>query len=720
MEYDRRRAYGRWAEWVGPAGLEGDRLTRRFRIEDSARLDWERASPAARAMLDAFARGVNAFVACGGHCGVEFEIVGARPEPWRPWDGLAVFKIRHVDMGPWKAKLWRARLVRHLGPERAAELTRDTQPHPLLIVPPAAEYRGVRLDALDAMERQAPLMALVAGTPQGSNNWALSGSRTASGKPLVAGDPHRALDVPNVYYQNHLACPEWDAIGLSFPGVPGLPHFGHNRRVAWCVTHGMADYQDLYIERFDSSDPRRYEVAGKWRQADVRLEIIAVRGSAPVEIETVLTHHGPVVIGEPRHGHAIACAYTAIRGANSTIDAFIPMLQAQSADQLEAAMRPWVEPVNNLVFADVDGAIGYRARGQVPIRPMAHAWTPVPGWTGEHEWRGAIPFEETPALRDPDTGFVVTANSKIAGADYPHYLGLDYAPDFRTRRLVDRIDPLQKATAADMAAIHADRISLPARDLIAVMARLPLREAAGEHANDQRWQAALASLLAWDRAMDGDEVAPAIYAALRERVIRALMTPILGPLMSDAFAPVQNGGVVHMVKLKARLGEMMRAGDRTLLPPGADWATAIARALAAAVSDLRAVLGDDMSQWQWGRLHAARPQHPLVAGFPGLAARLNPPSVPLGGDGDTVSATGYVPGAGFQVALSSVARYVFDLSDWEACGWIVPGGASGHPESPHWADQQAAWAECRLVPMRYDWTGIAACAESRQILTPAG
>ena len=206
MEYDRRRAYGRWAEWAGPAGLEGDRLLRRFRLEDSARRDWAAASADTRAMLQAFADGVNAFIARGQRLGAEFEITGITPDPWQPWDSMAVFKVRHLDMGPWKAKLWRARLVRHLGPDRAAELTRAAQLHPLLIVPPGAEYRGERQHGLVQMERHASAMALVPDAAQGSNNWALHGRRTASGKPLVAGDPHRALDVPGVYYQNHLAC----------------------------------------------------------------------------------------------------------------------------------------------------------------------------------------------------------------------------------------------------------------------------------------------------------------------------------------------------------------------------------------------------------------------------------------------------------------------------------------------------------------------------------
>ena len=544
MEYDRRRAYGRWAEWVGPAGVEGDQLLRRFRLEASARLDWEHASSDTRAMLEAFAAGVNAFMASTKQWGVEFDVVGAAPEPWQPWDSMAVFKVRHLDMGPWKAKLWRARLLRYVGPERAADLTRQPQAHPMLIVPPAAEYRGARLDGLVEMERHISAMALVPGAPQGSNNWALGGGWTASGKPLVAGDPHRALDVPNVYYQNHIACPEWDAIGLSFPGVPGLPHFGHSARVAWCVTHGMADYQDLYIERFDASDPRRYEFREAWREADVRLERIEVRGAEPIEIETVATHHGPVVIGEPRHGHAIACAYTAIAGPNATFDAFVPMLRARSARELEEAMRAWVEPVNNLVFADVEGHIGYRARGHVPLRTMANAWVPVPGWTGEHEWQGMIPFEEMPVLHDPDAGFVATANGPIAGGGYPHYIGLDHAPDFRTRRLIARIEPLEKATVEDMAAIHADRVCLPARDLVELLAKLQVAgRAAASYRDTPHWSAALTRLSAWDGVMDKDAVAPAIYAALRERLMRDLMTPMLGPLAPEAFAAVQGGGV---------------------------------------------------------------------------------------------------------------------------------------------------------------------------------
>jgi penicillin amidase len=311
MEYDRRRAYGRWAEYAGPAAAAQDALLRRFRLGPSAHADYAHVNAETRAMLDAYAAGVNAFLGTTRTLPVEFRMLGARPEPWEPWDSLAVFKVRHVEMGPWQAKLWRARLLRHLGPERAAELCPGTQPSPMLIVPPGMEYRGPAPDGLWPMADAEAALAGLSDLGAGSNNWAVAGSRTASGKPLVAGDPHRALDVPNVYYQEHLACPEFDAIGLAFPGVPGLPHFGHNAAVAWCVTHAMGDYQDLYVERFDlerdGAASRRYLFRGEWREAETTRETIQVRGAEPVEVEVTVTHHGPVILGR-RSGRARPCA----------------------------------------------------------------------------------------------------------------------------------------------------------------------------------------------------------------------------------------------------------------------------------------------------------------------------------------------------------------------------------------------------------------------------
>jgi penicillin amidase len=707
MEYDRRRAAGRWAEYAGQAGVAQDLHLRRLGLAATARTDYDALGPEAREMLDAYAAGVNAFLRSTAALPVEFRLLGVRPEPWQPWDSIAVFKVRHVEMGPYQAKLWRARLLRHLGPRLTAALCPGTQPNPTLILPPGGRDGGTPDGAQALFERAAALFAATGGWEGGSNNWALAGRRTASGKPLVAGDPHRALDVPNVYYQNHLACPAFDAIGLSFPGVPGLPHFGHNRDVAWCVTHAMADAQDLFLERFDPQDPGRYAFRGDWRRAEVRRETIQVRGGAPVPVTIALTHHGPIIAGEPERGYALALRYTATAEPNPTFEALRPMLAATSADALEAAMRPWVDPVNNLVFADAAG-IRYRTRGRVPVRAPANAWLPVPGWDGEHEWQGAIPFEEMPSVREPETGWLATANSRIAGAGYRHYIGLDFAPDFRTRRVIARLRPLHDATAADMAAIHADRVSIPAQELVALLDGL---EPAGPAASD-----ALARLRVWDGTMDPSGAAPAIYAVFRERLVRNLLAPLLGPLGAEAFGTAPGAPVTHLARLKARLAGWIRSDDRTLLPAGATWPAALAQAFADAVAELQADLGPDAAGWRWDRLHVTRPRHPLSAVFPDAAALLDPPSVGVGGDGDTVQASSFVPGAGYAVTGTSVARYVFDLGDWNRSAWIVPLGASGHPGSPHFADQVQDWAAVRLRPMRYDWARIRAEAEQHQRL----
>ena len=240
-----------------------------------------------------------------------------------------------------------------------------------------------------------------------------------------------------------------------------------------------------------------------------------VRGDRPVHVAITVTHHGPVVLGDPANGHALTLRYTATAEVNRTFDAFVPMLRATSADDLEAAMRPWVDPGNNLVFADVHGTIGYRTRGVVPVRAAANAWLAVPGWDGAHEWNGAIPFEEMPAMRDPDTGWIATANSRIADAAYPHYLGLDYGPDFRTRRLAARLRTLTRATAEDMAAIHADRISIPALALVEVASRIEPLDAGS--------RAALAMLRRWDGSMDRNSAAAAVYAAFRTRLVQDVL-----------------------------------------------------------------------------------------------------------------------------------------------------------------------------------------------------
>jgi penicillin amidase len=710
MDYDRHRAYGRSAEYLGISVLRPDQFLRRLRLEASARADYEAVEPGTRAVLEAYAAGVNAFLQTTTRLPIEYHLLDTTPEPWQPWDACAVFKVRHVFTGGvWQVKLWRARLLRRLGPELTAKLYRSDSSGEPLIIPPGMDYQGPRLNGLDELQAGEATVGLVPDL-DGSNSWVIAGQRTATGHPLLAGDPHRALDTPNVYYQNHLACPAFDAVGLSFPGVPGLSHFGHNRALAWCVTTAMVDYQDLYIERFHPTNPQLYEFKGQWRQAQRHHEVINVRGDRPVEIDVSVTHHGPIIIGDPAQGYALAFRYTATAEPNTCFNALLPMLCATGADEFEEALRPWVDPCNNILFADVRGQIGYRTRGRVPIRARANAWLPVPGWTGEHEWQGVIPFESMPRVRNPEAGFIVTANNRIVDETYPYYLTLRYEPGFRARRLRDRLRPLTQASGSDMAAMHADRVSIPAQAFVGMLARVEPTDALLARAKSY--------LQEWDGTMALESVAATIYALFREQLTRLVVEPLLESLAREALGGGLYGTLMPLSQLWEQLLIMMQADDRSLLPSGEDWSSLLASALARTVAWLRQALGDEPQNWQWARLHRTAPRHPLCAVFPNLSELLNPLAVPMGGDGDTVQAASINAGSGYTVGSSAVARFVFDVSDWQRSAWVVPLGASGHPGSRHYTDQAATWAAVQLYPMLYDWAQINAEAETVQCIEP--
>ncbi len=709
MEYDRRRASGRWAELAGTPGLEQDRLMRRFRLEASARADYDVLEDATRTMLDAYALGVNAFIETSKTLPIEYRIVGAEPELWEPWHSLAVFKVRHILMGVFEAKLWRARMVNHLGVERTARLFPGYPKGHLLILPPGAEFFGPIENGLNELARVEQDIKWLSEPAQGSNSWALAGSRTSSGKPLVAGDPHRGLEVPNVYYQNHLTCPEFDVVGLSFPGVPGFPHFGHNDSVAWCVTHTNADYQDLFIERFNGSDPGLYEFKGTWLEAEVHHETIEVRGGSSLELDVTVTQHGPIVVGDPSEGYGIAFKYTATSAPIKSADALLNMLRTKSTDELDESMRSWVDPVNNFVFADVHGNIGYLTRGLVPVRSRTNAWVPVPGWSGEHEWQGIIPFEEMPREHNPETGYIVTANNRVTGEEYPHFIAFQYAPEFRARRITDRLSELDgKADVKDMASIHAEMVSIPAKSLVPLLSKV---QAADDHS-----KRALHELQQWNGFMGRDKIEPTIYSAFYDNLLSKVLDHVLNGLAKEA---LEQAGPSRMVNtLRARLHIMIQEDDRSLLPSGADWSSMMTEAFSSAVASLRRNLGDDMESWRWGRVHHTLPKHTLSPSFPHLAGVLDPPPVPMGGDGETPQAAAYSLSAPYVVSSTSVARYVFDLGDWSNSAWVVPLGVSGHPGSPHYTDQLPIWSEVRLIPMLYDWTRIRSESESHQSLEP--
>ncbi len=356
MDFDRRQAYGEWSKFAGSSGIESDRMMRRFQIRTSVFSDYKNLKRETREMFDAYASGVNAFIESTENLPIEYSIVESNPEPWLPEDCMAVYKVRHIMMGVFEGKLWRAQLVNELGSERASELLLGYQPGHLLVTPPLAQYSGDFLDGIEHFKQGTDSIKWLKESPDaGSNSWALHGSKTFTGKPILAGDPHRGLDTPNCYYQNQVSCPDFDVIGLSFPGCPGFPHFGHNRHVAWCVTHAGADYQDLFIEKFDEDNLSVYEWKGDKLGAEIKSETIEVAGAEDETVEVRVTRHGPI-IGESKDGRmGLAFKYTSTETPNQGFNSLIPQMTSNSIDDAESAMKEWVDPCNNYVFVDVHG-----------------------------------------------------------------------------------------------------------------------------------------------------------------------------------------------------------------------------------------------------------------------------------------------------------------------------------------------------------------------------
>ncbi len=701
LDYDRRRACGRWAEIAGAGAVGGDVLARRLGLAAAARRDVAVMSATARTAFESYASGVNAAIADGA-----LPLPGRYPvEPWLAWHSVAAFLVRHVLMGQWQHKLANAVLLARVGPSAFARL--ETRP-PLgspLAVPPGGRLSAPVARLLDdALADVVGHLGFLAEVEPGSNAWAVSGRRTAHGGAVICNDSHRALDTPNVYWQCRVSCPDFDVTGATFPGLPGFPHFGFNGSVGWAITHADADSQDLYLERFSGD---RYLTEDGWAPAELRQERIEVRGGSPVTVPAWATGHGPIVHGSPEAGIALALKWTGTYRANSGFECMFPMLTAGSVEEMCDAQDGWVDPVNNLVCADVAGQIAYQCRGEVPVRSSEGGRRlPVAGWDGACEWTSPVPFGELPRTVDPSVGYVMTANNAIVDGDEP-YLSYTFAQPFRAERLRSQLDGRAGLTVDALAGMQADTVSVAARGWGRVLGSLGPVEGSPDA------EAARSLLAGFDGDLAAESAAALLYGCFVRELATELYRPILGP---DTWDWVASGVLAPTISLVRRwlgsdtwelLGMPAPSGEglgRTDPGPGAAGErarrvlAAVPAALASAWAAAVKLGGRDPRQWRWGDSHQAVLVHPLGAadGGPG---RL--PGVPMGGDADTLQAAGYGWRAGdpFTVASLSVYRQVVDLADGRSASFVIPGGASGDPASPHFADQLAEWAAHRRIPM---------------------
>ncbi len=730
MELNRRISSGRLSEIFGELALETDKFARRLGMHRAADDATRQLPEHSKRILGAYAQGVNAFIERNQNkLPLEFTILRFKPEPWRIEDSIQWSKMMGWNLGGnWETEVIRARVVAKLGTERAAKLEAGYDPNHPLIIPPGVEYKGINLGMLEQYEQLKQLSGF--GMMGASNNWVVDGTMTTTGMPILCNDPHLGQAAPSIWYECHLIAGDIDVIGVSFPGAPGIV-IGHNQHIAWGVTNAISDVEDLYIEKFNPNNPNQYEYMGKWENARVVREEIKVKGSrSPVIEEVRITRHGPIVTSMPhllqdgkvdKDGKAdsevielpLALRWTGLE-KHAIVSAVQKLNLATNWEEFREAVRDWDQPPQNVVYADIQGNIGYVMAGAIPVRAKGQALLPSPGWTGEYEWTGYIPFDELPQTFNPEQHFIVTANNRVVDDTYPHYITHEWLNGYRAQRIRDLLTNKGKLSLSDMATIQADQYSLPATEIVPHILKLK--------GNSELETAALAVLRNWNHILAPGSSGAAIYSLVLFKLERIVFNAMLGDeetLMHSylgvgtTILALQNGYASRSKPLLIRL--LNERDDRwfadSVIPNGPrSWDEALSSAFTAAVEELQEKLGSDISSWKYGKIHKMTYSHPLGTIKP-LDKIFNRGPFPVGGDNDTINMGASLPNQPETVVTVPSYRQIVNLADLEASLSGHAPGQSGHPGSKHYADFIKSWLNVEHHPQLFERGTIEANAD---------
>lgn len=712
-----RLANGRLSSMVSEMAAPIDRFFLTVGFNRAARRTVQSWSDEDMAMVRPFVDGIQAWIADMPGRPIEGEILDFDPQIPGGDEGVVYGAAGSVFMAwilsnNWDAELLRAEIAERLGWEAMLALFPGIETDPPAVVPGKDPGDAGRRRALDIL-RTAPI------TPkgQGSNNWVVAGSRTVSGKPLLANDPHLAVAVPSIWFECHLRAPGYEASGVSLPFAPGVV-IGHTDHHAWGFTNVGGDTQDLYLERLNEDrSAALYE--GKWEPVTVHREEIPIRGQDPQTFEVLETRHGPIIdsymvgVTSPEVVAGGVLETYALRwvGHEGTLapSTLVRMANASSFEEFREAVRDWACPGQNMVYGDVDGHIGYQCTGRHPIRRRGDGTVPVPGWTDEYEWDGYVPFEDLPWSKDPDEGFLATANQKIHDDSYPYQLGKDFLPPFRVRRIAQMITATEKHSKETFSRMHMDTVSLPARRIVPLLLEV-------DPADDQQKQA-LSFLAEWDGDLRADSVAACIYQVWGKHIATEVLLPKMDLELFKHYYGRRQWTNTFLFQVLPTLLEF----------PSAAWFggagreardTVLRRALAKALDELVGVLGEDMAEWRWGALHRVRFVHQLAI-IPDLEEVLTAGIIEHGGDEQTVLQGQYEPGYSYDVVVIPSWRQIIDLSDIDASVGTHTIGQSGNPASPHWNDMVELWSKGEYHPLPYSREAVERHAAHRMTLLPA-
>jgi penicillin amidase len=619
----------------------------------------------------------------------------------------------------WETEIMRARLIAKLGVEKASALEPAYLKEWPLTIPIGVDYSCIGDSSIKRAKAARSFTGPAATEGLGSNNWVLAGARTASEKPLLANDMHLGMGTPSLWYENHLIAGDFNASGLSFAGIPGIVQ-GHNARVAWGFTNGFSDVQDLYIEHLRENDHgiTQYEYQGKWYDAEILNEVIQVKGQKPVTERVTLTRHGPIInsLAPDLSGEApLALCWVTLR-EDSSVNALFNMNAARNCEEFRDAMLEWITPNQNAVYADIEGNTGYSLPGLVPMRAKGDGRIPVPGWTGEYEWTGYIPFQELPHMFNPARGFIATANNKVVDDAYPYWLGVDVGAGNRCRRIEELIESKKTHTVEDIGTMQTDQVS--------IAARITGRILAGMVTANEEMRPILLRFAEWD----GHLAATSPEAAIYEVFIDCLMNRLLKPVLGDFTEHYRGKGPTPVIKLSSMLGDHSRMWLLEILqdqnspwwesPGGKSREDHLSAALVEAIDTLKRTCGPNIEDWQWGKIHKITFNHALGSVKP-LDKMLNRGPYPLGGDIDTLwmgNATLY------DLSCASIVgpqfRFIGDLSNWNNSRGVIVPGQSGHPASKHYDDGIKGWFHGTYHPMLFDRELILESVAAKLILSP--
>ena len=754
MEFQRRIGFGRLAELFGSTVVPQDRFLRTVGFGRAARAAWATMPGEARRQVDAYVAGVNAFIAThhGTALPPEFVLLRFEPEPWTGADVVAWGKMMAWDLSAnYAFELLRHDIVQQVGEQKLAELMPPYAKDGLSILPGGPARSGQPGGSgwpgeegsshADSMNQIHPpsgtyltawASSLSTGNPSvrdflvggsfaealGSNNWVVDGTLTASGKPLLANDPHLGSKVPSTWYLAHMSAGDFDVIGATLPGAPAVG-LGRNRDIAWGATNVAADVEDLYREKLDPTG-RFAEFRGVQEPLQIVSETIVVKGAAPIRLDVRVSRHGPLISDAINANNAearrptrsaplepLAFRWTALDADDATLPAFLLMNEAKNWEQFTAALRIFVVPSQNFVYADVNGHIGYYAPGRIPIRASGDGSRPVNGWAGDAEWTGWIPFDELPHAYDPPEHVIITANNRPTPASYPYVLGLEWPEPYRAQRITDLLRGRARLSPDDFAAIQADTLSLHARALLPAL----LSHAHPQDAADTQ---AVTIARGWNHDARADSAAAAIFEVWFLRLAPRLAGDDLG-LVTDSY--------------RSRFTYITRFAINTLATNDSPWCDdvrtparetcddTVSAALHDAVTELTRRLGGDMARWRWDAVHRAVFPHQgldAVAALRPLVSR----SVPGAGDWSTVDVGPVDAEHLFEQRSVPGYRDIIDLSPRNDSRFIDAVGQSGHPLSAHYDDALEVWRAVKYRPMTMERADVERGAIGRLRLTP--